>query len=30
MNTGLLSIARSALVAHQTALQTIAQNVANA
>jgi flagellar hook-associated protein 1 FlgK len=30
MNNGLLSIARSALVAHQTALQTIAQNVANA
>lgn len=30
MNTGLFSIARSALLTHQTALQTISQNVANA
>lgn len=30
MNNGLLSIARSALVSHQTALQTISQNIANA
>lgn len=30
MNTGLFSIARSALLTHQTALQTVAQNVANA
>jgi flagellar hook-associated protein 1 FlgK len=30
MSTGLFSIARSALLTHQTALQTISQNVANA
>jgi len=30
MNSGLFSIARSALLTHQTALQTISQNVANA
>jgi flagellar hook-associated protein 1 len=30
MTTGLFSIARSALVTHQTALQTIAHNIANA
>jgi flagellar hook-associated protein 1 FlgK len=30
MSSGLLSIARSALTAHQTAMQTIAQNIANA
>lgn len=30
MSTGLFSIARSALLTHQTALQTISQNIANA
>lgn len=30
MSTGLFSIARTALTAHQTALQTISQNIANA
>lgn len=30
MSTGLLSIARSALLTHQAALQTVSQNVANA
>lgn len=30
MSSGLLSIARSALLSHQTALQTVSQNVANA
>ena len=30
MSSGLFSIARSALLTHQTALQTISQNVANA
>ncbi|MBL0941006.1 MAG: flagellar hook-associated protein FlgK [Gemmatimonadaceae bacterium] len=30
MNAGVFSVARSALLAHQTALQTISQNVANA
>ncbi|MCC6243476.1 MAG: flagellar hook-associated protein FlgK [Gemmatimonadaceae bacterium] len=30
MSTGLFSIARSAIITHQTALQTISQNIANA
>ncbi|WP_439642425.1 flagellar hook-associated protein FlgK [Gemmatimonas sp.] len=30
MSSGLFSIARSALLAHQTALQTVSQNIANA
>ena len=30
MSTGLFSIARSAIMTHQTALQTISQNIANA
>ena len=30
MSTGLFSIARTALLSHQTALQTISQNIANA